>query len=148
MKLVLAAIHIKPSPRAMPLGPAMLAAVLRRAFGEQIQTGLVDLSALDSWRTSPSIWKRRAVPVTLIKPMKTAFPLDSILEYLDPMMMSPEKPVQQGLGWFLREAWKKQPEKVEPFLLKWKEDAGRTIIQYATEKMSAAEKLSYRRTKK
>ena len=43
MKLVLAAIHIKPSSRAMPLGPAMLTAVLRRAFGEKIQTRLVNL---------------------------------------------------------------------------------------------------------
>ena len=45
MKLVLAAIHIKPSTRAVPLGPAMLAAVLRRSFGEEIQTRIVDLFA-------------------------------------------------------------------------------------------------------
>jgi hypothetical protein len=32
MKLVLAAIHIKASPRALPLGLAMLAAVLRRTW--------------------------------------------------------------------------------------------------------------------
>ena len=43
MKLVLAAIHIKPSPRAVPLGPAMLAAVLQRAFGEEIQTRILNL---------------------------------------------------------------------------------------------------------
>ncbi len=43
MKLVLAAIHIKASSRAMPLGPAMLAAVLRRSFGRKIQTRIVNL---------------------------------------------------------------------------------------------------------
>jgi acyl-CoA synthetase (AMP-forming)/AMP-acid ligase II len=43
MKLVLAAIHIKASPRAVPLGPAMLAAVLRRTFGEKIQTYILNL---------------------------------------------------------------------------------------------------------
>jgi radical SAM superfamily enzyme YgiQ (UPF0313 family) len=43
MKLVLAAIHIKPSPRAVPLGPAMLAAALRRAFGDRVRTRIVDL---------------------------------------------------------------------------------------------------------
>jgi B12 binding domain/Radical SAM superfamily len=42
MKLVLVAIHIEPSPRALPLGPAMLASVLRGAFGEVIQTRVVD----------------------------------------------------------------------------------------------------------
>ncbi len=43
MKLVLAAIHIKATPRAVPLGPAMLAAVIRRAFGDEIQTRILDL---------------------------------------------------------------------------------------------------------
>jgi len=43
MKLVLAAIHIKASARAVPLGPAMLAAVLRRAFGKKIQTRILNL---------------------------------------------------------------------------------------------------------
>ena len=43
MKLVLAAIHIKASPRAVPLGPAMLAAVLRKAFGEEIPTRILNL---------------------------------------------------------------------------------------------------------
>ncbi len=43
MKLVLAAIHIKASPRAVPLGAAMLAAVLRRAFPEEIQTRILNL---------------------------------------------------------------------------------------------------------
>ncbi|MHB8829552.1 MAG: B12-binding domain-containing radical SAM protein [Syntrophales bacterium] len=43
MKLVLAAIHIKASPRAVPLGSAMLAAVIRRTFGAEIQTGILNL---------------------------------------------------------------------------------------------------------
>jgi len=42
MKLVLVAIHIEPSPRALPLGPAMLASVLRGALGDVIQTRVVD----------------------------------------------------------------------------------------------------------
>lgn len=42
MKLVLAAIHIKASPRAVPLGPAMLASVIRRAFGGKIQTRILN----------------------------------------------------------------------------------------------------------
>ncbi|MBP1628200.1 MAG: radical domain iron-sulfur cluster-binding oxidoreductase with cobalamin-binding-like domain [Holophagaceae bacterium] len=42
MKLVLAALHIEPSPRAVPLGPAMLASALRLALPE-IETRLLDL---------------------------------------------------------------------------------------------------------
>lgn len=43
MNLVLVAIHLEPSPRAVPLGPAMLASVVRRAFPEVIQVRILDL---------------------------------------------------------------------------------------------------------
>jgi len=43
MKLVLVAIHIEASARAVPLGPAMLASVLKRDFPETIRTRILDL---------------------------------------------------------------------------------------------------------
>lgn len=43
MKLVLVAIHIQPSPRAVPLGCAMLAAELKRAFPHELQARILDL---------------------------------------------------------------------------------------------------------
>jgi hypothetical protein len=43
MHLVLVALHIEPSPRSMPLGPAMLASVLKRDLPEVIQTRVLDL---------------------------------------------------------------------------------------------------------
>jgi len=42
LDLALVAIHLEPSPRAVPLGPAMLASVLRRAFGPAVTTRVVD----------------------------------------------------------------------------------------------------------
>lgn len=42
MKLVLAALHIEPSPRAVPLGPAMLASVLKRAYPQEIEIRILD----------------------------------------------------------------------------------------------------------
>jgi len=47
-----------------------------------------------------------------------------------------------------REAWKLRPEQVEQFLLKWKDTAPRLIFQYATEKMTAENKISFRKEKK
>jgi 3-methyladenine DNA glycosylase AlkD len=55
--------------------------------------------------------------------------------------------VQQGVGWFLREAWKRQPKPIEDFLLRHKDTAARLIFQYATEKMSAHEKSRFRRNR-
>ena len=62
-------------------------------------------------------------------------------------MLDPERVVQQGLGWFLREAWKKTPAPVEAYLTGWKDTAPRLIFQYATEKMSAADRARFRRAK-
>ncbi len=51
MQLVLVAIHIEPSTRALPLGPAMLASMLRGALGEAIQTRVVDAFVPESTET-------------------------------------------------------------------------------------------------
>jgi len=48
MKLALAAIHLEASPRSVPLGPAMLAAVLRRTHPEAIETRVLDLFLTDT----------------------------------------------------------------------------------------------------
>jgi hypothetical protein len=53
--------------------------------------------------------------------------------------------VQQGAGWFLREAWKLQPVPVERVLLDVKDTAPRLVFQYATEKMTPAARARYRR---
>ena len=77
--------------------------------------------------------------------MKTTIDFQPFFEFLDPMMMDPEREVHQGLGWFLREAWKKQSEPTEKFLLKWKNTSPRLIFQYATEKMTKEWKERFRR---
>lgn len=48
MKLMLVAIHIEPSPRALPLGPAMLASVLHATLGEAIETVVMDAFLADA----------------------------------------------------------------------------------------------------
>jgi 3-methyladenine DNA glycosylase AlkD len=84
----------------------------------------------------------------MIKYLKNEPPINSLLDFIDPLMMDEEKVVRQGLGWFLRKAWKKHPAPVEKFLLKWKDKCGRLIIQYATEKMKPKDKEKFRKNKK
>lgn len=43
MNLVLVAIHIEASARAVPLGPAMLASVLKQVFPTSVRTRILDL---------------------------------------------------------------------------------------------------------
>jgi len=106
---------------------------------------IVSLDAFAEWRKSKNKWHRRAVPVALIKYLKNEPPIKTLLDFIDLLMMDEEKVVRQGLGWFLREAWKKYPAPVEKFLLKWKDKCGRLIIQYATEKMQPEEKERFRK---
>lgn len=110
--------------------------------------GTVELDDLASWRESPSKWRRRAVPVAMIEPMKTRRGVKPLLNFIAPMMLDEDRFVQQGLGWFLRETWKKRPKPVETFLLKWKETAPRKIYQYATEKMTQEQKARFKRARK
>ena len=105
--------------------------------------GHISRNDLASWLTSPHKFQRRAVPVALLK---STDPTIELLNFVEPLMHDPERFVQQGLGWFLREQWKRQPEPVEAFLLKHKDTAPRVIFQYATEKMTAVQKARFRRT--
>jgi 3-methyladenine DNA glycosylase AlkD len=109
---------------------------------------IVDFKALAEWRKSMNKFQRRAVPVALIKLLKEKDDYREFYSFIEPMMMDPAREVHQGLGWFLREAWKIQPVPTEEFLLKHKDTAPRLIFQYATEKMAPAEKERFRREKR
>jgi 3-methyladenine DNA glycosylase AlkD len=108
---------------------------------------IVDYTALADWRKSANKFQRRAVPVALIKLLKERDDYREFFLFIEPLMMDPAREVHQGCGWFLREAWKKQPLQTAEFLLKYKDTAPRLIFQYATEKMKAEDKIRFRKSK-
>ena len=112
-----------------------------------LKNGTIDISELAAWRKSESKWKRRAVPVALLG-LVGRVGTSTLLDFIRPLMLDGERVVHQGLGWFLREAWKKDPAPVETFLLEFKDSAARLIFQYATEKMTPAQKERFRKAKK
>jgi 3-methyladenine DNA glycosylase AlkD len=112
-----------------------------------LQRGIVSLSALETWRTGANKFQRRTVPVTLIRLLKDTKDIRSLIAFIEPLMTDPEREVHQGVGWFLREAWKIKKGETEKFLLKWKNTAPRLIFQYATEKMTPSEKARFKKEK-
>jgi 3-methyladenine DNA glycosylase AlkD len=112
-----------------------------------LQSGRIEIGSIAPWRGSRYKYQRRAAVVAMLGLLKTPAPLGPLLEFLRPMMMDSERVVQQGLGWFLREAWKKQPRPVEAFLLEYKDSAPRLIFQYATERMTPAARARFRRAR-
>jgi len=109
---------------------------------------IISLDALSDWRTAANKYQRRAVPVAMIELLKSTKDYAPLFAFIEPLMLDSQRVVHQGLGWFLREAWKLKRKETEAFLLKWKDKAPRLIFQYATEKMTAKEKERFRKDKK
>jgi 3-methyladenine DNA glycosylase AlkD len=112
-----------------------------------LEKNILNMNDFSPWLESPYKFQRRCVPVTLIKHMKKTRQVMPSILFVEKLMDDPEREVHQGMGWFLREAWKINSPEVEPFLEKWKDTAPRLIIQYACEKMTAENKLQFRRKK-
>ncbi len=111
---------------------------------------VVGFKDLLAWADSPHRWKRRAAAVTMVKDFYKGGTANvtQALQVSRKLILDPERVVQQGVGWLLREAWKKSPKKVEDFLLKWKDQAPRLIIQYATERIDKEKRKRFRRSAK
>ena len=111
--------------------------------------GVINIDDFRSWLKSPNKYQRRCVPVTFIKHIKENRNSDFNLffKFIEPLMTDKEREVHQGVGWFLREAWKIQPEITEKFLFSWKNISPRLIFQYAAEKMNKEKKELFKKTK-
>ena len=109
--------------------------------------GIVGFEALADWRNSEYKFKRRAVPVMLLPLLDLRTEYETLFVVVEPLMSDPAREVHQGVGWFLREAWKRQPAVTEKFLMRYKDTAPRLIYQYATEKMTPQQKARFRRGK-
>lgn len=107
---------------------------------------IIGMDEFRPWLTSRFKFQRRCVPVTLIKHIKKTREVMTSIRFVEMLMADPEREVHQGMGWFLREAWKISPAEVETFLLKYKDSAPRLIFQYACEKMTPENKLRFRRS--
>ena len=61
----------------------------------------------------------------------TLKPVEAI-ELVEPLILDDSEYVQKGIGTLLRGLWKKFPDDIEDFLMKWKDQCGRLIIQYSS----------------
>jgi len=113
-----------------------------------LEKKIISYNSFTTWLVAVNKYKRRAVPVSLIKLLKYSNEYQPLFEFIEPLMVDPDREVHQGVGWFLREAWKKQPEATEMFLMKWRDISPRLIFQYAIEKMSIEQKLHFKKSRR
>ena len=109
---------------------------------------IITKEKLANWNNSESEWQRRITPVALNELIKKGLTPDDTFPYIENLMLDKSEYVQKGIGTLLRGLWKKYPNEIETFLLQWKDQCGRLIIQYATEKMDKEHRKKFRKTKK
>ena len=116
-------------------------------LSELMKDRIIPYSKLKTWNFSDSEWQRRAVPVTMFLLVKSGLQPSEALPVIEPLMEDPSIYVQKGVGTLLRELWKRYPENIEAFLFKHKDTCGRSIVQYATEKMDKDYRKKFRKAK-
>lgn len=108
---------------------------------------VISFEKLKTWNTAESEWQRRSVPVTLVELIKLDLKPETAIDLVDPLMLDKSEYVQKGIGTLLRGLWRNYPVEIEEFLMKWKDQCGRKIVQYATEKMDKEYRKKFRKSK-
>lgn len=95
------------------------------------------IERLAAWTKSKNRWKRRAAAVALLHEAKAGRHTESIFEIGTMLRHDPDDMVQKGVGWILKEAYRKKPREVLEFLADWRATAPRLLLRIAAEKMTA-----------
>ena len=104
--------------------------ILGQAILDQIQ----DKKILDKLVQSKILWERRIGIIATMIFIRNGKITDT-LRLSKKLLGDSEDLIQKAVGWMLREAWKKNNEKVEQFLIKNYFKLPRTTLRYAIERM-------------
>jgi hypothetical protein len=101
-----------------------------------------DRKLLYQMARSGNLWRNRiAILSTLAFIRENDF--DDLLQLAKIFLTHPHDLMHKATGWMLREAWKRNPSLVEQFIKKNAHQMPRTMLRYAIEKMSPAERKKY-----
>lgn len=92
------------------------------------------INRLDGWTESPNRWKRRASALALLQEAKAGRHFEAITQIASRLAEDPDDMVQKGVGWLLKEAYPKRPDKLIAFLPS--QPFSRLTLRYAAEKMT------------
>jgi 3-methyladenine DNA glycosylase AlkD len=101
-----------------------------------------DRSILYRLAESENLWDNRIAMIATLAFIRIG-EVDETLRLAERFLTHPHDLMHKAAGWMLREAWVRQPEVVEEFLLRHQEKMPRTMLRYAIEKMPAAARKSF-----
>jgi len=101
-----------------------------------------ELSILDKLSSSDFHWHRRVSILATWAFIKKG-DLNYTFKYSKKLLGDKEDLMHKAVGWMLREAWKKDSEKTEKFLIKNYKRLPRTTLRYAIEKMEEGKRKKF-----
>jgi len=104
------------------------------AMGAFLAAHPESLATVRRWALSPSRWVKRASAVSFIKLARREEFLDAIYGVAASLFPVEDDLVRKATGWLLREAGKRDPKRLEAFLLARGPAVPRTALRYAIER--------------
>ena len=93
-----------------------------------------DRKLLYAFAKENNIWKNRIAIISTLHFIRKG-DLDDLLKLSEMMILHSHDLMHKAIGWMLREGWKKNPTRIETFLLKHAAHMPRTMLRYSIEKM-------------
>ncbi|MFX1500495.1 MAG: DNA alkylation repair protein [Promethearchaeota archaeon] len=93
---------------------------------------------IEKWSINENLWVRRASLVILIKivMINKEFDENYVFELVEKMKNYSEDYIQKAIGWILKTCSKYNPDLIYNYLIRNKEKFSRTVLRYASEKLS------------
>jgi 3-methyladenine DNA glycosylase AlkD len=98
------------------------------------------IAEVQSWTGSENLWVRRSAAVGLVPLARRGEHLDAAYAVAESLFDNREDLIHKAIGWLLREAGKKEPERLKAFLLAHGPRIPRTTLRYAIERFSPEER--------
>lgn len=111
-------------------------------LGRAIADGIQPMSILDELANSPILWERRIAIISTMYFISQR-DINPSLNIAQILLTDTEDLIHKAVGWTLREAWKKQPQKVEQFLINNYTQLPRTTLRYAIERFPEDKRLRF-----
>ena len=107
---------------------------VHRILGQAILDNLLGKKILYQYAKSQNLWERR-MSIIASAMFISQGKLDDCLKISKILLKDKEDLMHKAVGWMLREAWKKDSQRVEAFLKKYYQALPRTTLRYAIERI-------------
>lgn len=103
-----------------------------------------DRSVLHRLAASENLWENRIAMIATLAFIRRG-EVDDTLRLAERFLTHPHDLMHKAAGWMLREAWVRNPTKVETFLWRHHDKMPRTMLRYAIEKMPEGRRREFLR---